>query len=166
MRAIIGERQIDIHFEDDKTTRGTINEKSFDLDMIEEGRHLHLLDQGKSYTAELISLDRDSKKAVIKVNGNPYEVVLKDRFDDLLEELGMDHLTEAATEDLKAPMPGLVISVSVDTGTEVKKGDPLLILEAMKMENVLKAHFDGTVKEICVSAGAAVEKNELLIKFE
>jgi biotin carboxyl carrier protein len=166
MRAIIGEKQFEIRLNEDDPNKGTINGKEFDLDQVEEGRHLHLLSNGQSFTAELLELDRESKKATIKINGNPYEISLKDKFDDLLEELGMDHMTDAQTEDLKAPMPGLVISIAVEAGSVIKEGDALLVLEAMKMENVLKSHFDGTVKEVCVAPGTAVEKNELLIKFE
>jgi biotin carboxyl carrier protein len=63
-------------------------------------------------------------------------------------------------------MPGMVLSVSVAEGQQVQKGDPLLVLEAMKMENVIKSPGEGTVKSIAVKAGAAVEKNALLIRFE
>jgi biotin carboxyl carrier protein len=67
---------------------------------------------------------------------------------------------------LKAPMPGLVLKVEVRIGQHVKKGDGLIIVEAMKMENELKAHSPATVKEIKVRSGEAVEKNQVLIVFE
>ncbi len=67
---------------------------------------------------------------------------------------------------LKAPMPGLVLKIEVETGQHVKKGDGLLIVEAMKMENELKAHSSGTIKEIKVKSGEPVEKNQVLIVFE
>ena len=69
-------------------------------------------------------------------------------------------------KDIKAPMPGLVLQISVGPGDTVEKGDPLLILEAMKMENVLKAPGSGTVKKVSVNQGQAVEKNQLLIEME
>jgi pyruvate carboxylase subunit B len=67
---------------------------------------------------------------------------------------------------LKAPMPGLVVAVQVKPGQEVRKGDGLVIVEAMKMENELKATGAGKVKEIKVKQGQAVEKNEVLVVFE
>jgi biotin carboxyl carrier protein len=63
-------------------------------------------------------------------------------------------------------MPGLVIKLLAEPGTKVQKGDPLLILEAMKMENVIKAIGDATVKSVGVTQGEAVEKGHLLIEFE
>jgi pyruvate carboxylase subunit B len=74
--------------------------------------------------------------------------------------------TGAKAGVLKAPMPGLVIKIEVEVGQHVKKGDGLLIVEAMKMENELRAHAPGVVKEIKVEARQAVEKNQVLIVFE
>ena len=68
--------------------------------------------------------------------------------------------------DLKAPMPGLVLEVSVEGGQQVSKGDGLLILEAMKMENVIKSPTDGVIKSISVNKGETVEKNQLILNFE
>ena len=72
----------------------------------------------------------------------------------------------AKLAQLKAPMPGLVVAVQVEPGQKVKKGDGLVIVEAMKMENELKATGAGVVKEIKVERGQAVEKNEVLVVFE
>jgi acetyl/propionyl-CoA carboxylase alpha subunit len=65
--------------------------------------------------------------------------------------------------ETRAPMPGKVLQVSVEPGREVAAGDPLLILEAMKMENVLSAEIAGTVKEVNVKAGDMVEPGKLLV---
>lgn len=67
---------------------------------------------------------------------------------------------------LKAPMPGLVLKIEVEPGQHIRKGDPLVIVEAMKMENELKAHGPAIVKEIKVKPGDAVEKNQVLVVFE
>ena len=77
----------------------------------------------------------------------------------------MDKLASTKVNDVKAPMPGLILSMSVAEGDEVKKGDPLLILEAMKMENVIKSPSDGVIKSIKAAQGDSVEKNEVLIQF-
>jgi biotin carboxyl carrier protein len=72
----------------------------------------------------------------------------------------------AADSSLKAPMPGLVISLRVAPGEPVAKGQPLMIIEAMKMENIIKARTDGIVKAIKVVPGQSVEKGDTLVEFE
>jgi biotin carboxyl carrier protein len=93
------------------------------------------------------------------------EVNLKEPLDDLLQSMGLDKLATAKVSSVKAPMPGLVLSVLVSAGQEVKKGDKLLVLEAMKMENIIKAGGDGVVAQIMVNQGQAVDKNQTLIEF-
>ena len=83
----------------------------------------------------------------------------------LLQSMGLDTTSSRKLNEIKAPMPGLVVRITVEEGTEVKKGDSLLVLEAMKMENVIKAPGDAVVGKIKVNAGQAVEKNQLLISF-
>ena len=145
---------------------GTINEQNYTLDITLEDNGFHIIKDNKSYSASVVSSDYDSKTFEIMVNGNVYTLEAKDRFDILLKELGMENLNSSAVNDLKAPMPGLVLATNVKAGDAVKKGDALLILEAMKMENVLKASSDATIKSVNAEIGKAVEKNEVLIEFE
>jgi biotin carboxyl carrier protein len=77
----------------------------------------------------------------------------------------MNNLQNNSAKEIKAPMPGLIFDIKVKEGDEVKKGDPVLILEAMKMENILKSPGDGTVKKIKIKKGESVEKNQVLIQF-
>ena len=77
----------------------------------------------------------------------------------------MSDANASKVKDVKAPMPGLILDIKVRPGQEVKKGDPILILEAMKMENILKSPGDGVVKEIKVQTRQNVEKNQVLILF-
>ncbi len=144
-----------------------VDGQEFDLDLVElsEGKY-HIISDHKSYSVELVSLDRAKKLVSVKVNNHVYEVVLKDKMDELLEKLGMDNLSEAKTEDLKAPMPGLILEIAVERGQPIVKGDKLLILEAMKMENVIKATSDGIVEDIKVKVGNSVENGQILIAFE
>jgi biotin carboxyl carrier protein len=93
------------------------------------------------------------------------KVDLKDKADLLLKQLGLSNLAANSKKDIKAPMPGLILNIMVEEGKEVKKGDPLLILEAMKMENVIKSPSDGVVKSIKTQKGKSVEKNQILIEF-
>lgn len=104
--------------------------------------------------------------ASVKVNGSIYKVAVEDQFDQLLKQLGMDNLAAAKVQQIKAPMPGLVLSILVAEGAEIKKGDSLLVLEAMKMENMIKSPTDGIIKKITINQGNKVEKNEVLITFQ
>lgn len=127
----------------------------------------HVIQDHTSYTIEVISRDIASKSFAFKINNKKtVEVVLKDRFDDLLHELGMDAAQTKRLPDIKAPMPGLVVEVKVQSGQSIKKGDAILVLEAMKMENILKATGDGVVKSILVQKGSKVEKNEILVMLQ
>lgn len=150
----------------DTNTSGTIDGKNFEWDIVEvkEGS-FHVIKNNKSYSVEIIKAEPAEKSFLISVNGNKYQLNVRDKFDELLKSLGMDNLNAAKVNEIKAPMPGLVLDIRVSEGDEVKKGDPILVLEAMKMENILKSPTDGTVKKINVKKGLAVEKNQVLIYF-
>jgi len=127
--------------------------------------HLHFLYRNKSYRAEVISENREEKTAVVKINGRLYHVEIEDQYDRLLKAMGLNGVAGKLALEVKAPMPGLVLNVNVTEGQEIKKGDSLLVLEAMKMENMLKSATDGVVKKIFVGKGDKVEKNQVLIEF-
>ncbi len=129
------------------------------------GLKKHILYQNKSYTVEIEKLDLAEKTATIKVNGKSYSLAVKDQFDQLLKQLGMDNLSSNKIQQIKAPMPGLVLNVLVAEGDEVKKGESLLVLEAMKMENMIKSPTDGLIKKVSVKQGDKVEKNTLMLHF-
>ena len=136
----------------------------WDFVPIEEG-HYHILYGNKSYRAELVKIDSSSKTVTLKINGNNHLVKLKDKFDLLLEKMGIAATNSNKLSHVKAPMPGLIIDLKVKAGDFVKTGDALLILEAMKMENILKAPGDGTVKKVSVKKGDSVEKGHILVEF-
>jgi len=145
----------------------TINHHEVKADIAKLGADTyHIINNNLSYTVEVVSLDRAAKTAEIKVNGNTYQVKAKDQFDALLEQLGMSDLNSNKVADIKAPMPGLVLKVLVSEGNEVKKGDNLFVLEAMKMENIIKAPADATIKSIKIKPADKVEKGQLLILFQ
>jgi len=108
---------------------------------------------------------RNSKTAVILIDGVRYDVELTDKYDELLMDLGMEVGASAKMKTLNAPMPGLVLDIMVESGQEVAQGEPLVILEAMKMENVIKSPGAGVVQKITVTKSQTVEKNEILVEF-
>ncbi|WP_426493202.1 biotin/lipoyl-containing protein [Hymenobacter sp. 102] len=144
----------------------TVNGQPFQWDItpLGNGRY-HVLYEGRSYSAELVSADYASKQLVLKLNGQRVELEAKDRFDLLLDKLGMSNAASQKINELKAPMPGLIVDVRVALGQTVQKGDPLLVLEAMKMENILKAPGDGTVAAIKVNLRDNVTKGQVLVHF-
>jgi len=125
----------------------------------------HIIDQLRSYNVEVISFDKTLKTAEIRVNNNIYTLTAKDQFDLLLEKMGLSDLASAKISELKAPMPGLVLQVLVEEGAAVQKGDNLFVLEAMKMENIIKAPADVTVGSIKIKPGDKVEKGQILLQF-
>jgi biotin carboxyl carrier protein len=143
-----------------------VNGEKLQLDTAQAGASsFHILRNNVSYNVDVLRVNKEEKTALIRVNGNKYEVKIADKFDELLKNLGMDSMASKKVNNIKAPMPGLVLNIIAKEGDTVKKGDPLLVLEAMKMENILKSPADGIVKRIAVNKGMAVEKNQLLIEF-
>ena len=151
---------------EDKGDKLLIDGKETNADVRQLGPNAyHIINNLRSYNAEVVSFDREAKTAEIKVNGNIYTVAAKDQYDILLDKLGLSSLNSAKVSEVKAPMPGLVLKVFVSEGSEVKKGDNLFILEAMKMENIIKAPADVVVKTIKIKPGDKVEKGQVLIVF-
>jgi biotin carboxyl carrier protein len=124
-----------------------------------------LLDN-KSYVAQLESLDKINKELILKINGQRYTLGIKEDIDLLLDKMGINLSASLKAAPLKAPMPGMILKVLVQEGQSVQKGDALLILEAMKMENVLKATGSATIKSIKAVEKTAVEKGAILIEME
>ena len=136
----------------------------WDIAKISE-HHFHILHKSKTYSAELIQHDKLSKTVTLKINGAVHKVELKDRFDVLLEKMGMSGAATAKLKSIKAPMPGLIVKVNIAVGDVVKPGDPVLVLEAMKMENMIKASAEGKVSQIKIKKGDSVEKGQVLVEF-
>ena len=144
----------------------TLNNEPFNWDITDLGqRQFHILYEGKSVVAEVVDADYASKTFQVKLNGSLVSLQVKDRFDLLLDKLGMSAATTSKVNELKAPMPGLIVAVRVEPGQTVQKGDPLLVLEAMKMENILKAPSDGVVGAIKVNLLDNVTKGQVLVQF-
>lgn len=137
---------------------------NWDLQWISD-RKVHLIVENKSLEAELVSIDKNSKTIQIRLGNKTSTLQLKDRFDVLLEQMGMSSNSSQMLKEIKAPMPGLILDLKVKPGDEVKKGEVVLILEAMKMENIIKSPGDGVVKVVKVSLHQSVEKNQVLIQF-
>jgi len=138
---------------------------SLDTQKISDSK-FHVLQEGKSFKAEILNSDFLKKTYLVKINSNTYQVSISNELDLKIEDMGLSINTTKQVNDIKAPMPGLILDVLVEQGAEVAEGDYLIVLEAMKMENTLTAPRDGVVKSISVNKGDAVDKNQLLIEME
>ena len=129
------------------------------------GRRFHILYKGRSYTAELTSGGGIQNRMTIRLRGREYTVTLKDQSQILMESLGFRSHSRATTQSITAPMPGLIVEVLVGKGQEIREGDPVVLLQAMKMENLIRSPADGTVRALAVKKGQNVEKGDCLLQF-
>lgn len=137
------------------------------LDWVETGPGAyHLLHNQQPFRIEIVGAEAGSKQYKIRVNGRNYRVSLADELDQQVAQMGFQTGSAQSVSRIEAPMPGLILAVHVAGGDVVKEGEPLLILEAMKMENVILAPRDGVIKQVAVLQGAAVDKKSLLVEFE
>lgn len=121
---------------------------------------------GNSFFGEILEENTESNLLKLKINHRIFTVSKKGPLDELISSLGMDVPKVRKLKELQAPMPGRIVNIAVSVGDEVNVGDEILSLEAMKMENVLKAEGTGTVKEIFASPNQVVEKGQVIIEFE
>lgn len=143
------------------------NENMSQLDAVETApQTFHILQNNKPFKAQLVDSNFNRKNYTIEVNNNTYNVEISNPLDLLIEKLGFAFGTSKQVNSIKAPMPGLILDIHVKTGQEVKENDPLLILEAMKMENIITSPRDGIIKLVNIKKGDAIEKGHLLIEFE
>ena len=161
-QAEVGERKIDLIIKGHEVQLDDVR-VDFAYESISK-HHISLILDGRSYSAVVIP-EGDGRYRVI-VAGREFDILLKDERDLLLERYGLAETAGSGAQAIRAPMPGLVLSISVEPGQEVRKGSGLAVLEAMKMENELRAEHDGIVKAVHVAPGDAVSKSDLLLEIE
>ena len=155
-----------IDYKDSKGSEVSVNGEDFILDLQDSKTGFHIIHNGKGISVDVVEVNRQDKTVVLRIDSKRYSYIVKDRFEALLSELGMNGMASGSISEVKAPMPGLVLDVLVKSGDEVKIDQPLLILEAMKMENVIKSPVVGSIKQVSISKGDSVEKNHVLVEFE
>jgi acetyl/propionyl-CoA carboxylase alpha subunit len=133
-----------------------------DVTSIKGRSHLSLLIDNRSYEA---TIDRDGEFYRVVVCGEEFRVLVED--EKVKKLIGTRRPFEDELDmSIHAPMPGIVVSIDVSRGDEVKKGDCLMVLEAMKMRNELKSSRDGVIKDIPVQTGHTVAKGSILLTYE
>ncbi|WP_367768424.1 acetyl-CoA carboxylase biotin carboxyl carrier protein subunit [Flavobacterium sp. WC2421] len=131
-----------------------------------DSNSVHILHKNNPYKAEIVSSDFLQKTYTVKVNNNSYVVAISNPLDVLIKDMGFEVGLTKQVNFIKAPMPGLILEISVVVGQAVLENDNLIILGAMKMENSFLSPRDGVIKTISVVLGDAVDKGQLLIEFE
>jgi len=128
---------------------------------------------GEKYDAKIVSFD--AEQATVEVNGNTFVVEFDD--DDIVQVPIISRTTrevpgvpqyssDFADGNVKAPIPGVIVSIKVKVGDRVEKGNPIVILEAMKMESEIEAPCSGVVEEIVVKEKAPVHEGDILVKLK
>ncbi len=139
--------------------------QSADVIRISENEY-NLIYQNRSVNVQLRKLEYAGKYVELELDGETFKVEIRDELDQMLEKMGFNNTVGKHIRDVKAPMPGLVVELSVKEGQALKEGERILILSAMKMENSILLQTDGIIKKIHVVAGQPVEKGQLLVELE
>jgi biotin carboxyl carrier protein len=126
----------------------------------------NLIKDHRCSNAKLLEADATAKKLKFEIEGETFDIEIKDLLDQKLEQMGFGKASSKHAKEIKAPMPGLVLEIAVTNGQEVREGDKLLILEAMKMQNSIMIQTSAIIKKVSVSAGQAVEKGQVLVVLE
>ena len=141
------------------------NLKELDIQTVNSNSY-HILKDNLSYHTQVVRGNFHEKTYSVRVNSSIYEVAISDHLDQLIEKMGFALSSSRDIGMIEAPMPGLILDINVRVGQAVNEDDPLVILEAMKMENVITSPRDGIIKNISVKKGEAVDKKHVLIEFE
>ena len=120
----------------------------------------------RTFSVLLHHIDEENKLVSLTIDGKPTTVKIRTRAEQLLQKLGLAAQMKPKAGTVKAPMPGLIVGLSVRAGQTVQEGDSVLTLEAMKMENAIKSPVSGTVEAVHVQVGDSVEKKQLLVSFK
>ncbi len=137
---------------------------SFDCQLLPNGTY-HIILNNQSISAEVIDIDYNNKSVNLLLDKQKFSVQIEDDFDMLLSKMGMDKQAADKVYEIKSPMPGLVLEIKVKEGNHVEEGQPLMVLEAMKMENVIASPNEGVVSKVEVEVQQKVDKNHVLIRF-
>lgn len=149
----------------DDLTSASVNGRDIPIEVVKQSRERMLLRSGtKLYSIDNITIEGETIS--FSLNGRFVETSVKDEQELLLEKLGFSTQKMSSAGLLKAPMPGKILELMVNEGDDVDEGTPVIILEAMKMENELKSPAAGTVVRVDIQPNQNVEKNQSLLEIE
>lgn len=163
-QVIIGNHKKEVEKIGDGLFKVDGKDQALDIEKLEDNT-FSVIRNHKNYVLEVLSVDRENKSMTLKINNKRQVITVKDHYDMLVESMGISSSSNKKIKELKAPMPGLVLEIITKSDESIEKGSTLLILEAMKMENIIKSPEEVIVDKIHVKAGDSVEKNQVLVTF-
>lgn len=130
-----------------------------------DGHNHRILYKEKLYNLRLLNFNAQEKEYKLAIDGYTIKIKQTNELDQLINQLGFNKPPLKSLKEITAPMPGLVKEILIEVGTEIQEGDNLFVLEAMKMENIIKSSGVGIVTALKVTKGEKVEKGQLLAKL-
>ncbi len=166
-----------------KKVQVSIEDKIFQFELRQSDGKIHIKRNGAEHIVDLVRLKNNRYSLLI--GGRSYEFGVENGPEGYtistgsrsgrvhVEDYELARMKRAAGIDdrltlkrVTAPMPGLIVRVHRQPGDEALKGEPLVVMEAMKMENDIRSPMAGKIKTVTVAAGQSVEKGQLLVEFE
>ena len=156
----VGEQEFNIEILDERhvSVNGALYEVDFDA--VSGQPVVSLLVNGKSYEAYVYE---DEQVLQVLLHGRMFPVLVEDEREKRLRAASGSRIAERGDYHMRSPMPGLVIAMLVGEGQEVQKGDVLVVLESMKMQNELKSPRAGVISRLRVKPGDSVDQHQTLL---
>lgn len=129
-------------------------------------RYFDITHNGVVFHGEIVQDNTENRSITIKINHRIFVVKKKGELDEIIASLGFDKPKIRKLKELSAPMPGRITNIHIELGQAINPGDAIVSLEAMKMENVLKAEGIGVVSAITIQQGDVVDKGTVLVSFD
>ncbi len=141
-----------------------LNGKNFEVELSQLSKYSYLLKVNNN-VYQITSEKLDSQNYTFTIDGSSYNTTVRTTLEEKANKYLQNKAKESGTEIVKSPMPGLIVKILKQVGDNVEIGDPIILLEAMKMENEIRASASGIIKSISAKENSSVEKGETLLEI-
>ena len=149
---------------DDRKVMVNGKETQIDIHKIDKENY-HLIYDGKSILVKVDNIDLQHQVISLEINGKEFKSHLVSTIEETIDRIAQSGKLTLGQQKIISPMPGLIQKIQCSEGQSIKKGEALVVLNAMKMENIIKAPENGEVIKVFVKEGEQVEKGKVLIQF-